>query len=142
MPKQYYTIRDFSGGMNTKQDPRDLRENECAFIENMSIDALGKIKTAGTMLAHSESPSDGTTNLTSYISNRGGSGDNIAVLDGGGGYNMFYFESDMSATSDNSVTHTIGTSVGNIQFVEPSTTPAGDSSSGGGGAGGELMIQD
>ena len=47
MPKQKYIIRDFSGGMNTKRDPRDLAENESSLLINMSVDAIGKIKTAG-----------------------------------------------------------------------------------------------
>ena len=32
MAKQKYIIRDFSGGMNTKRDPRDLAENESSLI--------------------------------------------------------------------------------------------------------------
>jgi len=47
LPKQKYIIRDFSGGMNTKRDPRDLAENESSLLINMSVDAIGKIKTAG-----------------------------------------------------------------------------------------------
>ena len=43
MPKRYYTIRDWSGGMNNRRDPRDLAENEYSHIQNMSIDSLGKI---------------------------------------------------------------------------------------------------
>ena len=79
MPKQRYTIRDFSGGMNSKRDPRDLQENECAFIQNMSIDALGKIKTAGKLYTHIENQ-DGSTDLGEYIVER------TAGLTGGGGY--------------------------------------------------------
>jgi len=37
MPKQYHVINDFSGGMNTRKDPRDLRDNELSYIQNMSI---------------------------------------------------------------------------------------------------------
>ena len=47
MPKQKLIIREFSGGMNTKRDPRDLAENESSLLINMSVDAIGKIKTAG-----------------------------------------------------------------------------------------------
>ena len=92
MPKLQYTINSFAGGINTLKDPRDIAENEAGFIKNMSIDAQGKIKSAGSMIAHSESPVDGTTNLTNYVSQRGGSGASAAVLDGGGGYNLFYFD--------------------------------------------------
>lgn len=133
MPKLQYTINSFAGGINTLKDPRDIAENEAGFIKNMSIDAQGKIKSAGSMIAHSESPVDGTTNLTNYISQRGGSGASAAVLDGGGGYNLFYFESDLSATSDESIDVTVGTSAGNITFINPTSVPAGDTGGGGGG---------
>ena len=99
MPKQYYTIRDFSGGINSKRDPRDLQENECASIKNMSIDALGKIKTAGKLYAHIEDQ-DGDTNLAEYIVER------TAGLAGGGGYGLFYFESDHSGSTDQEITET------------------------------------
>jgi len=99
MPKQRYIIRDFSGGMNSKRDSRDLQENECAFIQNMSIDALGKIKTAGKLYTHIENQ-DGSTDLTEYIVER------TAGLTGAGGYGLFYFESDHSRDSENTITET------------------------------------
>ena len=52
MPKQYHVINDFSGGLNNKKDPRDIANNELSHIQNMSIDALGKIKTIGKFYAH------------------------------------------------------------------------------------------
>ena len=116
MPKQKYIIRDFSGGMNTKRDPRDLAENESSLINNMSIDAIGKIKTAGGFYNHIES-NDGSTDLSEYIvaSQLG--------LEGGGGYGVFYFESDHARDSTYTITTTvgvtalvIGTSNGNILF--------------------------
>ena len=99
MPKQRYIIRDFSGGMNSKQDSRDLQENECAFIQNMSIDALGKIKTAGKLYTHIANQ-DGSTALGEYIVER------TPGLAGGGGYGLFYFESDHSRDSENTITET------------------------------------
>lgn len=92
MPKQKYIIRDFSGGMNTKRDPRDLAQNESSLIVNMSIDAIGKIKTAGGFYPHnrtnntlgqlSEYIADASVNLTH------------TTPGSGGGYGAFYFESD------------------------------------------------
>jgi hypothetical protein len=120
MPKQRLTIRDWSGGINNRQDPRDIRDNECSFIENMSIDALGKIKTAGGLFDNL-ADSDGDTSsspLTEYIVNR------TAAIEGSGGYGLFYFESDHSRDNEQTITETksgavlaIGTSVGNINFV-------------------------
>ena len=139
MPKQKLIIRDFSGGMNSKRDSRDLQENECAFIQNMSIDSLGKIKTAGKLYAHIEDQ-DGSTDLGEYIVER------TAGLTGGGGYGLFYFESDHSKASDNTITLTrsgvnlaIGTTNanGNISFVKAETSPdvyTGESAESGGGS--------
>ena len=122
MPKQRLTIRDWSGGINNRQDPRDIRDNESSFIQNMSIDALGKIKTAGGLfdnLADSDGDTSSTP-LTEYIVNR------TANIEGSGGYGLFYFESDHSRDNEYTTTDTkhpgasndlvLGTSVGNIYF--------------------------
>jgi hypothetical protein len=135
MPKQRLTIRDWSGGINNRQDPRDIRDNESSFIQNMSIDALGKIKTAGGLfdnLADSDGDTSSTP-LTEYIVNR------TAEINGSGGYGLFYFESDHSRDSEQTITETksgtalaIGTAVGNIKFVLVQTTtdvPADESES-------------
>ena len=135
MPKQRLTIRDWSGGINNRQDPRDIKPNESSFIQNMSIDALGKIKTAGGLFANL-ADSDGDTSstpLTQYIVNR------TCWIEGSGGYGLFYFESDHSRDSEQTITETksgtalaIGTAVGNITFVLVQTTtdiPADESES-------------
>ena len=85
MPKQMYTIRDWAGGMNNRKDPRDLPPNEFSVIENMSIDALGKIKTIGGLFAHSVK-STGTSSLSEYLVEA------TCNINGGGGYGLFYFE--------------------------------------------------
>ncbi len=129
MPKQKLIIRDFSGGMNTKRDPRDITENESSYINNFSIDAIGKIKTAGGFYAHIES-NDGSTNLTEYISNT--SYVNLKDFSDGtinaGGFGAFYFESDHGLSNAQTITETksgtalaIGTSNGEISFNKTST---------------------
>ena len=92
MPKQKYIIRDFSGGMNTKRDPRDLAENESSLIVNMSIDAIGKIRTSGGMYPHIRS-FNAAGNISEYIPD---ASVNLAhtTPGSGGGYSAFYFESD------------------------------------------------
>ena len=120
MPKQYLTIRDWSGGTNNRKDPRDIQDNECSLIQNMSIDALGKIKTSGALYAHSKD-TDGSTDLSEYFVKR------TATLAGSGGYGLFYFESDHSKDSTYTITDTkhsgtsnaltLGSAVGNIKFV-------------------------
>ena len=135
MPKHQLTIRDWSGGINNRQDPRDIKPNESSFIQNMSIDALGKIKTSGG-LYDNLADSDGDTSsspLTEYIVNR------TAGIEGSGGYGLFYFESDHSRDSEQTITETksgtalaIGTAVGNITFVLVQTStdvPADESES-------------
>ena len=129
MPRQYYTIRDWSGGSNNRRDPRDIADNENSFVQNMSIDALGKIKTAGGLFANL-ADSDGDvdtvsgTPLTEYIVNR------TAGIEGSGGYGLFYFESDHSRDAEQTIIYTRGTtdlaletSVGNINFVRVRTRP-------------------
>ena len=86
MPKQLYKINDFSGGMNNVQDPRDIKDNEMAFIKNFALDQRGALKTAGSLQAANYF--DGVTGLTKYVSTR------TTEIDGGGGYSLFYFESD------------------------------------------------
>jgi len=138
MPKQYHVINDFSGGMNTRKDPRDLRDNELSYVQNMSINDLGKIRTMGFFYDHKEDQ-DGTTDLSEFIPLVS------AGLTGGGGYGLFYFESDHSRVPDNTITLTrsgvnlaIGTTNGdgNISFVEVATAvdSGGESAESGGGS--------
>ena len=138
MPKQYHVINDFSGGMNTRKDPRDLRDNELSYIQNMSINNLGKIRTMGFFYDHKEDQ-DGTTDLSEYIPLVS------AGLTGGGGYGLFYFESDHSRVSDNIIIYTVGSTAlaigttnanGNISFKEIDTAvdSGGDSAESGGGS--------
>ena len=126
MPKQYYIIKDWSGGLNNRKDPRDIENNESSFIQNMSIDSLGKIKTAGGLYNHIEG-SDGSTDLSEYFVER------TATLAGSGGYGLFYFESDKSRDGDYIITDTkhpgtsndlvLGDAVGNIKFVAATLPP-------------------
>ena len=104
MPKQYHVINDFSGGMNTRKDPRDLRDNELSHIQNMSINNLGKIRTMGFFYDHKEDQ-DGTTDLSEFIPLVS------AGLTGGGGYGLFYFESDYGSKEVTGTTTDTGSSV-------------------------------
>jgi hypothetical protein len=117
MPKQYHVINDFSGGMNTRKDPRDLRDNESSYIQNMSINDLGKIRTMGMLFNHNRNQ-DGSTNFSEYIPL-------VSVsLAGSGGYGLFYFESDHSSAPEETIIKTetggadlaLGTGNGEISF--------------------------
>ncbi len=44
MPKQIFRISDFSGNLNKEDDPSDLADNECLFIENLVPYGKGILK--------------------------------------------------------------------------------------------------
>jgi hypothetical protein len=84
MPKQQYQIKDFSGGLNNLQDPRDIMDNQASKIENLTLSAQGMITPA---VLFTNSISEPTTNT------------NIADVQAG--YGLGYFETDR-AMNDNS----------------------------------------
>tara|TARA_R100000329_G_C7617877_1_gene219523 strand:- start:4106 stop:4516 length:411 start_codon:yes stop_codon:yes gene_type:complete len=117
MAKKRYTIRDWSKGLNNKVDPRDLSSGESADIKNMSIDTGGKIKTIGGLYA-ANTEQDSARSLDEYFV------ECTANISGSGGYGLFYFEADHSASPTSTITETksgtplaLGTAVGNISFV-------------------------
>jgi len=132
MPKQLYTINKFDAGINTVKDARDLSEPESSAITNMAVDAQGKIKSAGSLAVHKSNPSDVSGSvLTKFISKRtarleigtSAPGTITGRLNLGGGYNLFYFESDHSIFDDvDSNVRTVGSADGNISFGNPQNT--------------------
>jgi hypothetical protein len=67
MPKRLWKIDKFEGGLNNVADPRDIKDNEAAVIQNMSVDRVGKLRTMGAVAAHDTStfaagPAGGTAN--------------------------------------------------------------------------------
>jgi|TARA_R110002020_G_scaffold85373_9_gene210752 hypothetical protein len=106
MAKQYYTINSFAKGMNNLKDPRDIAEDEANFVQNMSIESQGKIKSAGGFYGHGVGNSGaGLIGNGKYVADRGSSSTdaNAITVVGSGGYNLFYFESDHSADYDSSL---------------------------------------
>ena len=84
MPKQIYTINNFSGGINNDMDARDIKENEFVHIQGFMTDQNGALRPVITSVAHN-----------GLFSNKTLGGENItAVLAAGGGYNLGYFETD------------------------------------------------
>ena len=59
MPKQMYTLNNFSGGINNLQDPRDLADNQLAVAQNVMLDHNGMIRSRGSFATHGDA--DGQT---------------------------------------------------------------------------------
>ena len=95
MPKQALLINDFSGGLNTYQRPRDLKNNEMSRCINMAFQKGKSSVTRGSFVSHGEIPSQAAT-----IS---------------GGYGLISFESDYSPTPYEAVDTSQST---NIIFVD------------------------
>ena len=76
MPKQALVVNDFSGGLNTYQNERDLNVNELTVCQNMTSQKGKTLLSRGSFIAHSEVPTQGAT-----IS---------------GGFGLVSFESDYS----------------------------------------------
>jgi hypothetical protein len=52
VPKQIYTLNNFSGGINSLKDPRDLSDNQLVQAQNINIENQGIIKSSGVLAAH------------------------------------------------------------------------------------------
>ena len=47
MPKQFYKLNDFSGGLNWVRDARDIADNELILADYCYIDRIGSIRSSG-----------------------------------------------------------------------------------------------
>ena len=94
MPKQIYKIRDFSGGINNTRNTKDLSENESVQVQNFSVDIAGSMRSAGTFSAH--------TNHTASLKDIDSQNARLKWQNSsqGGGYHLYYFESDHDTTAD------------------------------------------
>ena len=54
MPKGFYTLNDFSGGLNSAMDPRDLAENEISEAENIVMDQRKSVRPLGGDTTHTD----------------------------------------------------------------------------------------
>ena len=79
-----FTLRDFSGGINSTKDPRDIQINEFAYLKDFCLDENGTLRPSGSMVNHAE-----------QISNKSITNDIVAFhLQNSAGYNLAYFETD------------------------------------------------
>ena len=109
-----YSMRNFSGGINNDMDGRDIKENEFVHMQGFMTDQNGALRPVITSAAH-----DGLVNEKSLGT------DNIpAVLEGSGGYNLGYFETDSILASAATVTGTmIFNDGGRVTFSTSVTDP-------------------
>ena len=54
MPKQMYTLNNFSGGINNLQDARDLADNQLVTAQNVMLDHNGMIRSRGSFATHGD----------------------------------------------------------------------------------------
>ena len=47
--KQVLQIKNFSGGVNSYSDPRDLKEGEFQILDNAAVDEEGIIRVSGAL---------------------------------------------------------------------------------------------
>lgn len=81
MPRGFYTLNDFSGGLNSAMDPRDLAENEISEAENIVMDQRKSVRPLGGDTTHTDVGSGLTAGHITP------------------GYGAFVFESDHEAGS-------------------------------------------
>ena len=108
MPKRVLQISAFEGGLNKRNDPRDIKANELVEARNVDVSNLGRIVMPGegraifntvNSLNQFVSPSN-DANSQSIFTN------NVPISDG---YGIFSFVHDYNFTDDDSLPQEIGT---------------------------------
>tara|TARA_Y100001951_G_C11238491_1_gene239006 strand:- start:141 stop:545 length:405 start_codon:yes stop_codon:yes gene_type:complete len=99
MPKQFFKISDFSGGINNSVGPKEISDSECVDMIGMIADSRGILKTAGEGVAHSTMVSSNkdidTIDDSNGIAASGGSDAQFDCnLRNAAGLGLFYFETD------------------------------------------------
>ena len=81
--KQMFTMNNFSGGINSVKDARDISINEFAYLNGFMVDQDGALRPTITVITH-----DGQFSNTSIDITTGS-------VRNSGGNNLAYFESDI-----------------------------------------------
>ena len=82
MPKQIKELKDFSGGLNTKHDSKDIKDNEFIEAKGVMFDKPGRIRTS----RRSEVANDGTNAIANY--------DSVSAEKLENGYGLGFINSD------------------------------------------------
>ena len=88
MPKQSLKISSFHNGLNSKIDPRDIKDDELAILENVSVDELGRITMSGNK---------------SNIGSMSGTAPTLGQMEDG--YGLFRFGSDYNVSGSEARTN-------------------------------------
>jgi hypothetical protein len=121
MPKKMFTVRDFSGGINTVQDPRDIDKREFTYLSNFYVDQLGALRPSGSLISHN-----------GLVANKNITSASGCIIEESGGRNLFYFESDHDIGSSAGITSgtvkffTGGTFTGSGNSMSPAPTYSGE----------------
>jgi len=67
MPKQYKVYRDFSGGLNTKTNPKDIEDNELVEATGVLVDRKGLIRTNQPSFGAGDPKVGGVTDKNAFI---------------------------------------------------------------------------
>ena len=115
MPKQILRINDFSGGLNSSLDPRDIADNQVSKVQNARLNHLGRITILGNEELHEANTGIGDheiaipgEGLIHFKSDRHGAGHAGDILSQGG-YNDFTHASWWTANGDFTLTTTSAT---------------------------------
>ena len=90
MAKQYLVLNNFSGGLNTYQDPRDLEINELQVCQNFTFQKSKSLVSIGSFTTHADAASAQAATVV-------------------GGYGLTSFESDYSPVPYEAVDNTRNT---------------------------------
>ena len=101
MPKQLATLRDFSGGLNSQRDKRDIADNESTLCIDVIGDQLGVLRTMGN---GSGSPRQKDHSSSTQSFNAISSTDMANC----GGYGLRHFEFDFNEAGTNTGEHYFG----------------------------------
>ena len=101
MPKQLATLRDFSGGLNTQRDKRDIADNESTLCVDVIGDQAGLLRSMGNG-SGSPRQKDHSSSTQSFATL--GSADLASC----GGYGLKHFEFDFNEAGTNTGEHYVG----------------------------------
>ena len=120
MAKQRFTMNNFSGGINSVKDPRDISINEFAFLQGFVVDQNGALRPMIVGTPNSASNHNGLFSNTSI--------DEVnTVVRKSGGNNLAYMESDIDLFfQGGTYGGSYSTTTADIDFISSSESGVGE----------------